>query len=376
MKQVTIKVPAALVPVFFALIFLLIGGLVGAALGIPAAQGSPARSYLAVDNGTLTGCVGGSTDSALKLGGRAITASAIIQLSSDGTCGENETAVTWNIQGEQGAKGDPTYVRTILVSPVITGGSAFENQLYSGQALVAAMDKISSAVPAPSADYPYLLKIEPGIYDLRIYTLKMIAYVDIEGSGQDSTFINSYGNDYSEGSFGSLGVAVEAASNSELRMLTVTNILPGFQAAAVYVPGSVTGFSLSNATLQANVGGSNQGSAKIGLIVGSGATNIKVFNSTLNGSGVSQSYGIYNNGGTIQVQSSNISSSSTAINNKTDSTITVQNSIIKGDNLAIVNVGGTVKVATSQIIGQYDNYPFSTNACIGDYDADYAARSC
>ena len=63
------------------------------------------------------------------------------------------------------------YARTVVVTK---GDSA-----ASGNALKVAVAGITSA----AADRRYLLKVEPGLYDLGISKLQMKAFVDIEGSG-------------------------------------------------------------------------------------------------------------------------------------------------------------------------------------------------
>jgi hypothetical protein len=100
------------------------------------------------------------------------------------------------------------YRRTIVVSPV-PGGSATDN----GTALNSALKNIKDA----GAGNPYLLKIEPGIYDLGSdpgsNQLDMKPYVDIEGSGEGITTITS-----------TAGATVLGATHAELRWLTVQNM--------------------------------------------------------------------------------------------------------------------------------------------------------
>jgi hypothetical protein len=99
------------------------------------------------------------------------------------------------------------YRRTVLVKPV---GSAAAN----GAALLAALAGIAS----PSAANPWLLKIEPGVYNVGAPgSLVMRPFVDIEGSGETVTKITGPGD-------GSNTVGtVQAVNNSELRFLTVEN---------------------------------------------------------------------------------------------------------------------------------------------------------
>ena len=112
------------------------------------------------------------------------------------SCKANETQYKPVSQGS---------VRTVIASPV-PGDS-----LASGTALLSALAGIADA----SAANPYLLKIEPGVYDLGTSSLLMKQYVDIEGSGEGVTKITAHGP-----SFATSGTVV-GASDTELRFLTV-----------------------------------------------------------------------------------------------------------------------------------------------------------
>lgn len=106
------------------------------------------------------------------------------------------------------------YVRTVVVSPV-TG-----DPIASGTALLNALAGISGS----SASKPFLLKIEPGVYDIGASVFAMKVFVDVEGSGENVTFIVAARGG---STLATTAAAVVAASNSELRHLTVTNTAPG-----------------------------------------------------------------------------------------------------------------------------------------------------
>jgi hypothetical protein len=105
--------------------------------------------------------------------------------------------------GVTGATGPGnTLARTIVVSP----GA---NPTASGANLIAAMSQPVS----PSATNPWLIKVEPGIYDIGTSTLSMSSFVDIEGSGEARTKILGHptaGNP-----------VLNTADGAELRMITV-----------------------------------------------------------------------------------------------------------------------------------------------------------
>jgi hypothetical protein len=111
----------------------------------------------------------------------------------------------------------PPYVRTVVVRPV---GSATAN----GTALLNALAGITTA----SATNPWLLKIEPGIYDVGAGSLVMKPFVDVEGSGETATRITGTGH-----AANNIGT-VQAVTNSELRFVTVESVGGAF-AKAVYV---------------------------------------------------------------------------------------------------------------------------------------------
>jgi hypothetical protein len=97
----------------------------------------------------------------------------------------------------------PRYVRTVVVSPV---GTPAQN----GDALRSALDSITTA----SATNPWLLKVEPGIYDVGASTLAAKPFVDVEGSGETVTILTKHSG---------TTPTVLASSNSELRRLTIEN---------------------------------------------------------------------------------------------------------------------------------------------------------
>lgn len=97
-------------------------------------------------------------------------------------------------------------IQTVYVHPVPGDATA------SGTRLINALAGITNA----SATKRYVVKVEPGIYDVGSTGLQMKPYVDIEGSGQEATVIKGVGGSTE----GTTGVIVGAAS-SEIRDLQV-----------------------------------------------------------------------------------------------------------------------------------------------------------
>jgi hypothetical protein len=97
-------------------------------------------------------------------------------------------------------------IRTVLVSPVPGNPAA------SGTALKNAINGIAS----PSSTNRWLVKVEPGIYDVGTTPLQLRSWVDVEGSGINSTIIQGTvdGSTFVDGT-------INGASNLELRLLSV-----------------------------------------------------------------------------------------------------------------------------------------------------------
>lgn len=147
--------------------------------------------------------------------------------------------------GPQGPKGDPTYKRTILVSPVGTDAQ-------NGTALLAAV-----AAVTPSQANPYLLKLEPGTYDLGGQTLQMKPFLDIEGSGWATNVTRTGG-----ATAKTLTVTVEGANGVTLRDLQVTNDVSSDMGTSVAVDSHGSGFRLHDVRAVAtNTGALGQSTA-------------------------------------------------------------------------------------------------------------------
>lgn len=101
-------------------------------------------------------------------------------------------------------------VQTVHVHPVPG------NHTASGTALLNALAGITNA----SATKRYVIKLEPGIYDLGSTMLTQKAYVDLEGSGQQATVIQGVGNNDD-----TLETAViRGGSSAEIRDLQVKTV--------------------------------------------------------------------------------------------------------------------------------------------------------
>lgn len=103
------------------------------------------------------------------------------------------------------------YTRTEIVN-------ATGNPTNDGTAL---LNAIASLSPTPSATNRWLIKLEPGTYDLGTDDLVMRQYVDIEGSGIEATTITGNYDPYANSSTPLVNGMVKGADDSEIRELTV-----------------------------------------------------------------------------------------------------------------------------------------------------------
>jgi len=129
-------------------------------------------------------------------------------------------------------------LRTVLVSPAGTPAE-------SGTALLNAVNALTDA----SCDNPYLVRIEPGVFDLGGAALVMKPCVGIEGGGELVTEVRS------AGAASTNAGTIVGAANTELRRLTVRNV--GGDVAAVAVFANNASLKLTHVTALAS-GGTNQ----------------------------------------------------------------------------------------------------------------------
>ncbi|MHB8845226.1 MAG: hypothetical protein ACYC7L_10845 [Nitrospirota bacterium] len=145
---------------------------------------------------------------------------------------------------------------------------------------ISAMNALGTWCGTPTGTNTCLLKIMPGVYNIGSNSLQMQQYVDIEGTGENTTIIS--GNVASS----TTGVVI-GASNSELRLLSVQNTGEGDWHAAMSIA-YISQAKISHVTLQS----SGPGYGRYGLVNLSAASSIE--NVSINVSG-SVATGITNN---------------------------------------------------------------------------------
>ena len=296
----------------------------------------------------------------------------------------------------------PAYTHTIVVHPG-------DDPAKAGTELIRALGGITDN----AGTNPYLVKIEPGIYDLGTGSLTMKPYVDVEGSGEGVTTLTSA---VSTGAGTIIG-----ADHSELRFLTVKNVGGGQHSIALFSESTsprythVTALStggtdsfgvhVSNGSpVLTNVTSTGSGSGQsIGLANYNG--NTTVLNSTLaasNAAGLNAGL-LTTFGGSVRLVSSTLSASGGAIaigmrsyngshslanvtvtagssgqsygiyNGQKSSTpmVTVQHSRVSGQTNSIFAFGGSVRVGATQLSGVAEAQVPGTVVCAASYDAAF-----
>ena len=300
------------------------------------------------------------------------------------------------------------YTHTLIVSPE-------PDPVQAGRTL----REVVSGIADPSASNPYLVKVEPGIYDLEENSLFMRPYVDIEGSGEGVTTITS--------SLSTGSGTVVGANNSELRFVTVKNRGGGEgpQVAALFsestsprythVTATASGGTENNAihisngtpvlsyvTANASGGSRSTGVANFGgLLTASNSTlsaadaintnlgvlstfggTVRATSSTITASGGVIAVGLRTNNGThtlanVTASASGATESYGIYNGWRVATpvVAAHQSRISGGTYSIYSIGGTIQVGASQLTGPAGTLNIGFVRCAASYDATLSPLS-
>ncbi len=181
--------------------------------------------------------------------------------------------------------------RIRVVGPV---GTADEN----GAALLAAL----AGIPGADADNPWLLKVEPGTYDLGFDSLEMIPFVDIEGSGEDLTRIRGR----IEGNTSLHGV-VRGASEAELRFLSVVHAGGAIDAIGLSI------HDASPAVTRVRISASGATAKNIGVYSSNASPLLRGL--TVAASGGDEAYGVWNANSSPAMTGGRITASAATLKN-------------------------------------------------------------
>jgi hypothetical protein len=294
------------------------------------------------------------------------------------------------------------YTHTIVVHPD-------PDLAKAGTVLRGVLDGITDNSPTN----PYLVKIEPGVYDLGTQSLTMKEYVDVEGSGESVTTVTS-ANSIGSGT-------VIGANHSELRFLTVENDGAGHQSVALFAQSTsprfthVTAISsgssenygvhLSNGStvLKDVTASASGGTTAIGLANFNGNTSVsnssftatdpaglavgvlttfggsvKLVSSTLTASSSSIAIGLRSYNGSHSLANVTATASGAGLSygiysgQKTSApSVQVHQSRISGQTNSIFVLGGPVRVGASQLAGPVATQDLGTVACAVSYDGNF-----
>ena len=278
--------------------------------------------------------------------------------------------------GAPGANGSSaaSLVRTIVVSPSGVGPSA------DGALLAAALAAVSASVTTP-----YLVWIEPGVYDLGTTPLSIPAHVDVQGSGQDVTTIEGEGP-----------LAVLTAAGTELRQLTVTDTNPSGSAEAIDAGGGLrdvtataSGTSAATAVLAndptmpiVDVDASATASASSSFVQAIDTQNSAQIDggsfTATDTATLGQAAALFAEGATVMggatLTATGGSAAYPAYVVGSSAVVRIQNSTLKGAGGLFVASGDTLDIAGSQVPGAIASVSGTAN-CPDDWLADYATAN-
>lgn len=242
----------------------------------------------------------------------------VTNLNADQIDGQNSTAFA------------SAYKSTVVVSPV---GTATQN----GTALKNALAGITNA----SQTNPYLLKIEPGVYDLGSSgSLAMKEHVDMEGSGELTTVITSSVTQ-GPGAEESCPIGTIAGANdTELRFLTVRNTGTGF--CNIAIRNERVSPRLTHVTVQ-STGVQGADTAYMGVY------NVDACTTISDATVTASDFGVYSAGCSVLIKQSKISS----------------------EDLAVRQNPGISYVANTQVVGTT-----SGAQCFNSYDENLQPHNC
>ena len=368
-------------------------------------------------------------------GGTGSSAQNFVDLTTTQVIGGTKTfsnTISGNISGNAATA---TTAQGVVANAIVPGSLAdgavtpSKISFYGSMAIVAisggnysdpatAMSDYSTWCGTPSSTNPCLLKIMPGVYHV-VSPVVMQSYIDIEGSGENTTTIIgaiSSSNPYASGT-------VTGASNAEIRFLTVANTGTGAYTEAIlnsasfsmlHVTATASGGlhnygvyntssspTMTNVTATASGGSYNYGVNNISSsptmvnvtaagsgagIVNYGVRNISssptMINVTVTASGaLAANYGVANDSSSPTMTNVTVTASgetAIGVDSFVSGTVKINHSVISGSTHTIINQSGTtLYVGNTQLDGGSVSNS-GTMTCAGVYDGSYTfyASTC
>jgi hypothetical protein len=265
----------------------------------------------------------------------------------------------------------PELVNVSINGIIITGRQLFVpasgTDAENGTLLLAANNEITG-LGAASAANRYTIKLDAGTYDLGNNELAMQSYVDIEGSGENTTTITST---HSNITSNVASATVSGADNAEIRFLTVEN--QGGSTNSIAIFNNTASPDITNVTAN-GFGGS---SGNIG--VRNNDSSPAMTNVTATASGGDYAYGVLNfNASSPSMTNITANASGGTLSRgmqNTNASPTIKTSSIGGTTGSIFNTGSTAKIGATMLEGPVTGAGFT---CVGAYDETFTAlnNSC
>lgn len=251
-------------------------------------------------------------------------------------------------------------LRTIVISP---SSNAQGNCDALRSAMMGVFDN--------SAENPFLIKLEPGLYDCGSQPLFMKPFIDIEGSGANLTRIigNPEGDDGGTFRFG----VITGANNAELRQLTVEHIGGTQIGIAIDNLGASMRITDVTVTVSQSTGTFHFGIVAVDAQPAVVLSNVRVDLRAIS-SGLSPAIlvGIRDNFEGEAVLENVTAIGSDGLTGFRGGRALVRNSILSGTQTGFINDGTDLGIASTQVIGEvFIAFGSPPPRCIGSFDGNF-----
>ncbi len=262
---------------------------------------------------------------------------------------------------------------------------------------VTAMTDIATWCGTPSASNPCLMKIMPGVYNIGLDSLTIPRFVDVEGSGENTTKITGnrgwglvHGDSNSEirfltvengGVVSTTAVAILTASSAPLadpfKITHVTAIANGTDVNDAIYNDTPVALGLSPTMTNVTATASGGTGDNIGVLFSSASPTMT--NVTATASGGTRAVGVFNSGSSPTMTNVTATASSGTDNygifNNGSGTVKIDHSAISGTTNSIYNGASvTTYVGATRVEGGAVSNA-GTLTCVGAYNASYVAMT-